>query len=79
MITLDFIVIQDCARKFIHTTLGPGNGEWLHSKNIHPNWNWNFFADIQTICRDCGCRVGGIPTICVGVEYSFSLNSIDSL
>jgi hypothetical protein len=74
--TLDFIVIQDCARKFIHAALWPGNGEWLHSKN---NWTSALAADIQTIWRDCNSRVDSVPNISGWVSHSLSLNSINSL
>jgi hypothetical protein len=75
-IILDFIVVPDCARKFIESILGPRNGEWLLGKNM---WSSNSVADIQTILRDCSCGVGATPTVPVWVANSLGLNPIDSL
>jgi hypothetical protein len=71
---LDFIVIHDCARKFIQATMWTGNGEWMFSKNVHHISK--FVADIQTICPDCSYRVGSVPSIPVWVANSRGLNSI---
>jgi hypothetical protein len=53
-ITIDFIVIHDCARKFIQSTLWPGYGESFFGKNIR---NPHFFAGIETINSDFSSRV----------------------
>jgi hypothetical protein len=74
-ISFDFIVIADCARKFIYSTLGSGNEECLHSKNI---WKSISDADMQAICRNCRCRISAVPIIPVWVANSLGLNSIDS-
>jgi hypothetical protein len=71
MTTLDFIVMQDCAGKFIHPTQLSGNGEWLFSKNICICIC--VVLNMKTICRDCNSQADSNPTVFVRVENSLGL------